>query len=167
MMLADHGRERGVAAVHHAHAARLVHAGLTQPLAIVGGDTLPPLVAAPAFAREVEFAYPIPGPTSRGLVRGFIDALVAWDDALWVLDYKSDLLAGDPAHVATDHVFDYYTIQLRLYALAAERMRGARRLAGMLFAFVRYGTVVAVRFDDAKLAEWTDWLAHLRTEEAA
>jgi len=93
-LVVEHGRERGVHARYHAHAARLVHTALAQPLAIVGGDTLPPLVAAPAFAREVEFAYPIPGGGQRGLVRGFIDALVAWDDDLWVLDYKSDQLAG-------------------------------------------------------------------------
>jgi exodeoxyribonuclease V beta subunit len=170
-MLAEHGRERGIAPQYHAHAARLVHTTLTQPLAVVGGDTLPPLVAATGFAREVEFAYPIPG--NRGLVRGFIDALVAYPsvgaptDSLWVLDYKTDILTGDPAHVATDHVFEHYAIQLRLYALAADRMRGHRELAGMLYTFVRYGISVAVRFDAAKLAEWSAWLASLRTEVAA
>jgi len=57
---------------------------------------------------------------------------------------------------------------LRLYALAAERMRGGRRLAGMLYTFVRYGVTVAVRCDDDKLAEWTQWLATLPTfDEAA
>ena len=37
----------------------------------------------------------------------------------------------------------------------------------MLFAFVRYGVVVALPFDDDKLAAWTHWLANLRTEVAA
>ena len=165
-MIAEHARARGIAPHHHAHAARLVYATLTEPLAVVGRDPLPSLVTAAAFAREVEFAYPIPGPTTRGLVKGYIDALVAWDDALWVLDYKSDVLAGDPAAVAVDHVRDHYAIQQRLYALAADRLRGRRRLAGMLFAFVRYGVVVAVPFTDDKLAAWSQWLAELRTEAA-
>jgi hypothetical protein len=39
-------------------------------------------------------------------------------------------------------------------------------IGGMLFAFVRYGICVALPIDDAKLAEWADWLAHLRTEAA-
>jgi hypothetical protein len=46
-------------------------------------------------------------------------------------------------------------------------MRGARRLAGMLYTFVRYGVTVAVRFDDDKLGEWTEWLANLPTFEEA
>ena len=174
-MIATHARERGVAQPYFAHAARLVHAAMTEPLAVVGRDPLPPLVAATAFAREVEFAYPIPGHRvpadqsgkmidQRGLVKGYIDALVAWDDDLWVLDYKSDVLVGDPIHAAEDHARSHYTIQQRLYALAADRMKGARRVAGMLFAFVRYGVVVALPFDDGKLAAWTEWLANLRTE---
>jgi exodeoxyribonuclease V beta subunit len=162
-LIADDARGRGIAPMFHAHAARIVHGTLTRPVALLGGDTLPPLCEATAFAREVEFAFPIPNGT-KGLVKGYIDALVAWDDDLWVLDYKSDLLAGELAHVAADHVQGHYIIQQRLYALAADRMRGGRRLAGMLFAFVRYGISVAVRFDADKLASWTDWLAHLRTE---
>jgi exodeoxyribonuclease V beta subunit len=169
-MIVEHARERGIAPAFFAHAARLVHAALTEPLAIVGRDPLPALVEAAAFAREVEFAYPIPTPGDagpRGLVKGYIDALVAWDDELWVLDYKSDVLAGDPVHAAEDHARSHYAIQQRLYALAADRMKGGRRVAGMLFAFVRYGVVVALPFDDDKLVAWTHWLANLRTEVTA
>jgi len=169
-MIVDHARERGIAPMFHAHAARLVHRALVEPMQVIGRDPLPPLVAATAFAREVEFAFPIPGPSDerpRGLVKGYIDALVAYDDDLWVLDYKSDVLAGDPAHTAEHHARNHYTIQQRLYALAADRMRGGRRLAGMLFVFVRYGIVVALPTDDDKLAEWSHWLANLRTEAAA
>lgn len=184
-MIVDHARERGIAPMFHAHAARLVHRALVEPMQVIGRDPLPPLVAATAFAREVEFAFPIPsaGPSDgrasavrsglgsetrpRGLVKGYIDALVAYDDDLWVLDYKSDVLAGDPAHTAEHHARNHYAIQQRLYALAADRMRGGRRLAGMLFAFVRYGIVVALPIDDDKLAEWSHWLANLRTEAAA
>ncbi|HET9990968.1 MAG TPA: PD-(D/E)XK nuclease family protein, partial [Kofleriaceae bacterium] len=171
-MIVERARERGISPAFHAHAARLVHAALTEPLAVVGRDPLPALVDASAFAREIEFAYPIPeipgtDPRPRGLVKGYIDALVAWDDDLWVLDYKSDVLAGDPVHAAEDHARAHYTIQQRLYALAAERMKGTRRVAGMLFAFVRYGVVVALPFDDDKLATWTYWLANLKTEAAA
>ena len=121
---------------------------LTNPL-----GELPPLVEATALAREVEFAYPIgPGAPARGLVKGFIDALVAYGDELWVLDYKSDRLAN-PAR-AREHVDDHYGVQARLYALAADRMRGDRRLRGVLFAFVRHGLVVPVAVEDGTLATW-------------
>jgi hypothetical protein len=156
-----------------------VHRTLTAPLALIDGSQLPPLIDAGALAREVEFGYPIPAipaipaiPTipalasdsdpPRGLVKGFIDALVAWDDELWVLDYKSDLLVGDDlAAAAQRRVRERYAVQARLYAIAADRLRGQRRLAGLLFAFVRHDLVVPVRIGDTTLATWSDWLAQV------
>src|SRR6185437_4506338 len=73
-LLAEHGRERGIAPMYHAHAARLVYAALATPIEIVGRAPLPALALADAFAREVEFAYPIPASSGqRGLVTGFVD----------------------------------------------------------------------------------------------
>jgi exodeoxyribonuclease V beta subunit len=178
--LATAARDRGIAAGYLPHAARLVHATLTRPM----GD-LPPLVDAVAFAREVEFAYPLPGSAPgygslrsspppfatapgepRGLVRGYIDGLVAWDDDVWVLDYKSDVLAGDNLMAAAQRrVRDHYAVQMRLYAIAADRLRGRRRLAGLLFAFVRHDLVVPIRITDESLAGWTAWLAAIPAGE--
>ena len=168
--LAGKARERGVAERTLPHAASIVYQTLTAPLALVDGTTLPPLTRAIAFAREVEFGYPIPAipaiPASanppRGLVKGFIDGLVAWDEDLWVLDYKSDLLAGyDLAAMAQRRVRERYAVQARLYAIAADRLRGPRRLAGLLFAFIRHGIVVPVRMSDETLATWSAWLAQI------
>jgi exodeoxyribonuclease V beta subunit len=167
LLLAERARSRGIASTLVPHAARIVHATLTAPLSVAGGDPLPPLVDAPMLAREVEFTYPIPGAPVTGLVRGFLDALVAWDDELWVLDYKSDVLAGsDVARVAIDRVVERYGVQKQLYALAAARLRGARPFAGMLFVFVRYGVTVAVRTPEESLAGWERWLASVPTPEA-
>ena len=167
-LIADKARERGIADVYLPHAARVVHATLTQPLALVDGSTLPPLVEATAFARELEITYPIPGAPAappKGMVKGFIDALVAYGDDLWVLDYKSDLLLGpDHATSAKARAKEHYSIQARLYAIAADKLRGPRRFAGLLFAFVRYGVVVPMPVDAAMLAQWSSWLANLRTE---
>ncbi len=180
-MIADRARERGVADTYWAHAARLVHRTLRAPLSLVDGTELPPLIDATALAREVEFSYPIPpkgAPSSpvggspapgasppRGLVKGFIDAIVAYDDALWVLDYKSDLLSGnDLGAAATERVREHYNVQARLYALAADKLRGRRSLAGLLFAFVRHGIVVPLRIEDGTLATWTQWLAGLEVQ---
>jgi exodeoxyribonuclease V beta subunit len=167
--LADSARARGIAARYLPHAAAILHRTLTAPLALIDGTALPPLVAAHALARELEFSYPIPAHpgspiAARGLVKGFIDAVVAWDDDLWVLDYKSDVLTGDDlAAAAQRRVRERYAVQARLYAIAADRMRGPRRLAGLLFAFVRHELVVPVRIGDATLAGWTTWLAQLAT----
>ena len=159
-LIADCARERGIAGAYHAHAARLVHGTLTAPLALTDGRELPPLVEATALAREVEFAYPIPGTPVRGLVKGFIDALVAYDDDLWVLDYKSDRLAN-PAR-AREHADEHYGVQARLYTLATDRLRGGRTLRGVLFAFVRHGIVVPIEIDDGALASYARWLEGLR-----
>jgi exodeoxyribonuclease V beta subunit len=167
--IAQKARERGVIERALPHAAAMIHRTLTAPLTMIDGSSLPPLIDAAAFAREVEFGYPLPalpgadaGP-SRGLVKGYIDALVAWnDDELWVLDYKSDLLTGDDLRAAAQRrVRERYAVQARLYAIAADRMRGARRLAGLLFMFVRHDLVVPVPIADDALATWTGWLAQV------
>ena len=159
-LLATHGRERGIAPAYFAHAEKLVRRTLTEPL-----GELPPLVEATALAREVGFSYPIPGTPTRGLVKGFIDALVAYGDDLWVLDYKSDRLAN-PAH-ALDHALEHYAVQARLYSLAAAKLRGARTLRGVVFAFVRHGVTAQIRIDDDALASYARWLEGLRGPEEA
>jgi exodeoxyribonuclease V beta subunit len=174
-LVAGKARERGIAEHHLPHATAIAHRALTAPLALIDGSALPPLVDAVALAREVEFGYPIPAIPSipahdppRGLVKGFIDALVAWDDDLWVLDYKSDLLVGDDlAARAQDRVRARYAVQARLYALAADRLRGRRRLAGLLFAFLRHDLVVPVPVTDETLATWRDWLARVGASGAS
>ncbi len=147
---------------HLPHAARIIHRTLTAPLELSDGTVLPALVAADAIAREVEFAYPLPAP-GRGLVRGYIDALVRWNDALWVIDYKTDVLADPKA--AREHVYKHYLMQARLYAVAAERVDGGAPLAGLIFAFVRYGLAVAIRIEDALLADRHAELASISTVE--
>jgi exodeoxyribonuclease V beta subunit len=166
-MIADRARERGIANTYWAHAARVVHSTLRAPLSLADGSELPPIVDAIALAREVEFSYPIPGAVpARGLVKGFIDALVAWDDELWVLDWKSDLLGGnDVQAAASDRVREHYHVQARLYALAADKLRGSRRLAGLLFAFVRHNVVVPMRIADDTLATYAHWLATLEVHK--
>ncbi|MGE0402025.1 MAG: UvrD-helicase domain-containing protein [Kofleriaceae bacterium] len=170
----DAARDRGIDERYLRHASELVYRTLTVPLALTDGGTLPALVHADAIAREVEFNYPIPGPipapggvgdgVRRGLVKGFIDALVVYGDELWVLDYKTDLLSGDDLPRAADlHVRNHYAVQARLYAIAADKLRGSRRLGGLLYQFVRHDITVPLRMQGDTLAMWTAWLAGLPT----
>jgi exodeoxyribonuclease V beta subunit len=160
-------REYAIDPVYLPAAAKLVYSTLCDPLALTDGNTLPALADATAIAREVEFSYPVPGTPPRALVKGFIDALVAYDDELWVLDYKSDRLDGaDLAQTARAHVDEHYLVQARLYALAADRLRGGRRVAGLLYSFIRYGIVVALRIEHHTLEDWASWLAALPVEIA-
>nr|HEX4313721.1 UvrD-helicase domain-containing protein [Kofleriaceae bacterium] len=164
--MAASARKHGVDRRFLAHAARVAHRTLTEPLALVDGGALPSLANADALAREVEFTFPVDARGARpdAVVKGFIDALVRWGDELWVVDYKSDVLAGaDRAAAATARVHDHYGVQLRLYGLAAQRLAAAtgRQLAGLAFAFVRDHVTVPVRVDAAQLAEWAGWLGGL------
>ena len=149
---------------HLPHAARIIHRALTTPFELSDGSVLPSLVTADAIAREVEFAYPLPAP-GRGLVRGYIDALARWNDELWVIDYKTDVLADPKA--AREHVYKHYLMQARLYAVAAERVNAGAPLAGLVFAFVRYGLAVPIRIDDDLLANRDAELASLSTVEVS
>ena len=164
----DAARDRGIDERFLRHASELVYRTLTLPLALSDGGTLPSLVNADAIAREVEFNYPIPGGARRGLVKGFIDALVVYGDELWVLDYKTDVLSGeDLSRAAELHVRSHYAVQARLYAIAADKLRGQRKLAGLLYQFVRHDLTVPLRIQGDTLALWTAWLAGLPTLPAA
>jgi exodeoxyribonuclease V beta subunit len=130
------------------------------------------LAHASALWRELEFAYPLPAApgapadATASLVRGVLDALVVWDDAMWIVDYKTDLLASPDPLLARRMVEDRYRTQVALYGLAGERLRAqwasaaqAPRFAGLLYWFVRDQLVVPVAASPANLAAWRQWLA--------
>lgn len=149
-------RRFGVDRRFRPQAAALVHRTIATPLeppVVLGTLALPSLARAPRLAREVEFVYPIPEPPlaslgGRGFVKGFIDAIVAWDDRWFVIDYKSDVLDDDAA-VIERHVDEHYALQAELYALAARHMLGLRdggdlaaRFGGLLYWFLRPNRIV-------------------------
>ncbi|HEY5949914.1 MAG TPA: hypothetical protein VIV40_30680, partial [Kofleriaceae bacterium] len=70
----------------------------------------------------------------------------------------------DLGAAAAERVREHYNVQARLYALAADKLRGSRKLAGLLFAFVRHGIVVPIRIADDSLASWSHWLATLEVQ---
>ena len=148
-----------------AHSPAPAHSPATAPAQSLAPAHSP--ATAPAHSRAPT-ATTVPVAAQRGFVRGFIDALVAWDDhELWVLDYKSDLLVGtDVAAAARQRVNEHYAVQARLYAIAATRLCGRRRFAGLLFAFMRHDVVVPWRVDDHTLASWRAWLGRIARRPA-
>lgn len=136
-------------------AARLVHRALTAPLEL-DGLRLPGIARAPRVAREVEFAYPFPEashPTApglgrftveRGLLRGYLDALFEHEGRVYLVDWKSDLLAGYEPLTLTRHVEEHYRLQAEVYGVALRRMLRpsgpddhAARFGGILYLFLR------------------------------
>jgi exodeoxyribonuclease V beta subunit len=156
---------------HVEHGARLVHATLTRPFE-AGDVVLPPLCRAPRIAREVEFTYPLPG--GRGFAKGFIDLLVAWDERVWVVDYKSNVVPDPSPDAARRVVEDTYDLQRKIYAIAAARMLGARdpdqlarRFGGVVFWFLRPQLLPTYRPTFTELTAWYDQLEALADRAAA
>ena len=49
--------------------------------------------------------------------------------------------------------------------LVVDKLRGQRKLVGLLFAFVRHGVVVPIRIADDTLAGYAHWLATLEVQK--
>ena len=145
-----------------ATALTLVHRALTTPPSWPGGK-LPAVVDASAVAREVPFLFPLNRSgidATDGFAQGVLDALVVWNDQLWVIDWKSDQLAQPTQKAARRIVDERYAVQAQLYALAAQRIATPERpLAGVLYWFLRDHIIVAIPATPAALVDWATWLA--------
>jgi hypothetical protein len=100
-------------------------------VAFLAGDVGRRLLALPPSARrpELPFELLVAGDGLRVFVTGQIDMLCWYDSAPWVIDYKH-------AHQAWARA-EGYRLQLELYALAAERMCGAKGDVETSLVFLR------------------------------
>ena len=108
--------------------------------------------------REMEFLFPYPEDLhpslaekrqkklviERGFIKGYIDLVVEHDDLVFLVDWKSDVLASYEPEPIQQHVADHYDLQLKLYTLAL--LKGIRigsetdyeaRFGGMIYIFLR------------------------------
>jgi len=92
--------------------------------------------------REVPFVYalPVADGAERMVLRGVIDCLVETEDGLLILDYKTDRV---PDAVEWERRIDGYSLQVRLYVLAAAKVFG-RPVAGAALILLRQRRVVPV-----------------------
>lgn len=106
---------------HWPHAAQMVHDALFTPLTLGGVRFAGGLGGAERVLRELEFTFPLYGEDGleRGLLRGFIDALVEQEGKLFVIDWKTDLLPDYSAEALSAHVALNYSVQAKLYSQAA------------------------------------------------
>ena len=113
------------------HAARSSTPTLTAPLALTDGHELPPLVARDRVRARGRVRLPARrrrrGAPARPRARASSTRSSRGTTSCGSLDYKSDLLAGDDLGAAAQRrVREHYAVQARLYAIAADRMRGPR-----------------------------------------
>ncbi len=168
LQFAEFDRLTDAAAVHR-QCANLAAAGLlsADEAALVAADDLVWLAGTPEgrllatagdrVRREVPFVYALPlGDTGeRAILRGVIDCLVATDDGLVIVDYKTDAprdQADWAARVAS------YTVQLQLYAQAAAAIF-ARPVVRAVLAFVHARRLVDVSLGRPPVAAWLERVA--------
>ncbi|MGE0479172.1 MAG: UvrD-helicase domain-containing protein [Phycisphaerae bacterium] len=99
--------------------------------------------------RETPFVYllPIAEASERLLVRGVVDCLVLDEDALTLIDYKTDRVGSDAAlaeRVAA------YSLQMQLYAAATSAIF-ARPVRAAWLVFLHHRRIVAVPVDSASV----------------
>ena len=168
---------RGLTApAHLRHALLIAHRTLSQPMLLqaASADASSSLSQAADLAAEVEFWFPV---GAHRFVRGAMDAVVSWDgETVWIVDYKTDMLADDPPLADYDvgtaiaasatrraaahaKVEEKYALQAAVYSAAVARMlTPTQRLGGVLFCFVRYGVVVQIALaSDALAAAQQRW----------
>lgn len=108
--------------------------------------------------RELAFYYPIPEeahprldvpPETRwtvekGFIKGYIDYVFQWQDRLYFVDWKSDVLDRYEGQALQQHFSENYMIQVMLYTTALCKMSGIhdeetyeRRFGSAIYCFLR------------------------------
>jgi exodeoxyribonuclease V beta subunit len=137
-------RRHQIPAAARPEAELLIHSALTVPIPLPAGGSIPGLCQVKRLLREMEFLYPAaapPGGDGATYVRGFIDLVFEHDDRIYLLDWKSDLLADYDPDTLRQHCALHYREQALLYGAAIDRLLRsggqARGRGGMLYLFLR------------------------------
>ncbi len=185
-------RQSGVDPRYLPAAQRLVFDALRCPQSF-GEVNLPDGFAALRGVPEMSFLYPVPESAhpaldvalrqggrefaaERGVIRGIVDLVFAYDDKTYFLDWKSDRLPEweDPSDKLAAHVELNYALQAKLYTLGIVRLLGVHdqasydaRFGGLLYCFLRtmrapgHGVV----FQRPQWSDVVEWEAELRDRE--
>ena len=137
----------------------MIHGDLTMSVPTEAGKSIPGFYKCQNHLREMEFLFPYPEvmhPSlaaekrprklviERGFIKGYIDLVVEHDGLVFLVDWKSDVLASYEPEPIQQHVADHYDLQLKLYTLAllkALRIGSGTdyeaRFGGMIYIFLR------------------------------
>jgi len=75
------------------------------------------------------------------VVAGFTDLVVETEDALWIVDHKSDQVKTDEL---LEERFNIYLPQLRCYADALAAARPDKPVKGLMLNWVSFGKISVV-----------------------
>ena len=146
-------------------AARLAHAGFSHPLDLPGVRPVALCAVKPdRLLRELGFLSDAEG----GRLTGALDALFEHEGRAFILDWKSNRLAGYGAEELDACMAEEYELQVKVYTLAVLRALGIEeeanyetRFGGVVYVFLRglpEGGVWTSRPTWAEVAAWRDEL---------
>ncbi|MEQ9501638.1 MAG: exodeoxyribonuclease V subunit beta [Deltaproteobacteria bacterium] len=143
-LFVDGLRRYDLDARHLFEAQSMVYTAMLAPVAL-GERRVEGLVHADRLVREMEFHFPFGEPSAPdGFVKGFIDLVVEHEGRVYVLDWKSDLLANYDAATIDAHVAANYDLQAQLYSLALVKLfrldteaAYEARFGGAVYCFLR------------------------------
>lgn len=128
------------------HSERMVFDAITSPVSL-GDRELTSLAHSDNVLREIEFLYPTAGSSRETFVKGFIDLVFEHAGRVYLLDWKSDVLAEYEAKTLRAHVAEHYRVQATLYTIALAKMLGLGdeksyegRFGGVVYTFLRGGS---------------------------
>jgi exodeoxyribonuclease V beta subunit len=138
-----HGLPRSCAA----KVAEVVHAGLTSELPLAWGGSIR-IATAERLLREVDFFSRFLDvkrfPNEKDLLKGSIDVLCESGGRIYLLDWKSNLLADYEPETLQNSVLQHYLLQAQVYLMACLAFLDIRdetayeaRFGGILYVFLR------------------------------
>ena len=161
----DHCRAAGLDPTWAMEAARLAHRGFSHPLGLPGVRPVALRAVDPdRLLRELDFLADAEG----GRLTGALDALFEHEGRAFILDWKSNRLAGYGAAELDACMAEDYDLQVKVYTLAALRALGigterdyAARFGGVVYVFLRglpEGGVWASRPAWGEISAWREEL---------
>lgn len=138
-------------------AFRLTYRAMTNPIHL-GDTTISGLWQSPNIAREIEFLFPYPQSDHprlsdperraveirRGFVKGFVDVVFEYENRIYFLDWKSNVLPSYDFQTIQQEVNKDYDLQLRLYSIAMMKLLEIydeadykAKFGGLVYSFLR------------------------------
>jgi len=131
-------RQYGFDLSTYEYVCQLIHNAYTKPINLGEGGVVESLHRLDKVSYETEFLYP--DLSNREYVIGYVDMIFEFNDKVYMVDWKTDVLDNYSPKNVSEHVANNYRIQIDLYSTALKRyLKKIPNLqyGGMLYVYLR------------------------------